>query len=507
MGFIDKNITLKAYLTQKGKEEIIDGNGINITQFLLGDSDSNYTIDSEIFDVVDLSGRDDCLKGVSGDIALKYPVFFSGDTTPTLNFLFNDIIVTNEEILKENSGNDQIKITADFPMLEDIEINVQLSSLTQFRPSTLTYMGETKPFLNNNIIKFFIFQGETETDTLSIAYQDLPLVPSGTTLNSSITQIKIIDSNQPANKAIEDFNVILNGGLIPQITFSTRVQNANLGLNDGRIFIENIRNGQMPYVFSIIRNDNGIIVRNNVLITNINTTEVQNIQSGTYTVRLFDINGYVTERIVVVAEISISPSPLDFTIAKVRDAFDVIPINNGIADLISIQNGSGFPYELQISSSNGQFNRIFNVNTLPFRITQLAPNTYNIVLRKGSATSSVRQLVIGTQVAGNLIIEPIRSTQNINQIVGFRIRNVININNNPHSLSYLYLRIGTTFPRYENVLAVPNLSEGILTITNGLPTPENTFTNRFQNTVRFLEAETNREAIYILQPNESIITI
>ncbi len=506
MGFIDKNITLTAYLTQKGKEAIIDGQGIEISQFLLGDSDANYTNESELFDVVDLSGRDDCLKGISGNITLKYPVFFSGDITPLIDFKFNDTIVLENTITKEDNSSDQIKLISDFPMLDDLELNVSLSSLTAFSPSEITYLGETLPF-TNNIVKFFIFQGEFESNVLTLSYNTIPPVPSGTTLNSISTKVEIINTNQPINKRLDDFSIVVNGGIIPQITFSTRTQNSTAGLNNGRIFIENIRNGQMPYSFTIIRTETNTTIRNNVVISNIQSTEVQNIPSGTYIVRVSDINGYVTERTVVVGELAAPVLPFDFTLTKIRDAFNIQPQNTGAFELTTIQNGSGFPYDLQVSSTNGQFNQIFNVTSLPFRVNNLSPNLYNVILRKGSVSSPIRQITIGTQEIQNLLIEPIRRgfLANPRNIIGFRIRNVISVSARPHSLEYLMRNRLGVFTEFRPTIPIGNSREGILEIFSLEDTQRPFGFFSFLGQVKFIEGGTNREVIYTLTGGDVII--
>lgn len=80
MGFISsgETVTLTGYLTQTGREYLLNNkSGFIITQFSLGDSDSNYFIDNSLVSgfVPDVSGDNfDCIRAISKNINIKYQI-------------------------------------------------------------------------------------------------------------------------------------------------------------------------------------------------------------------------------------------------------------------------------------------------------------------------------------------------------------------------------------------------------------------------------------------------
>lgn len=86
MGYIASSatITLRAFLTQKGRELLINGTDVDVTSafFSLGDSDSNYNVDYGLEPgyVPDLSGDDSgCVRSVAENVGINYNAIYLGE--------------------------------------------------------------------------------------------------------------------------------------------------------------------------------------------------------------------------------------------------------------------------------------------------------------------------------------------------------------------------------------------------------------------------------------------
>ena len=77
-------ITLTAYLTNKGRKFLVSGvkNDIDITKFILGDSDTNYNLTSQTTpipltsgNIPDLSGDNNgCVRSISDDVDINHKI-------------------------------------------------------------------------------------------------------------------------------------------------------------------------------------------------------------------------------------------------------------------------------------------------------------------------------------------------------------------------------------------------------------------------------------------------
>ena len=98
MGFISTGNTLQltAYLTQRGRDLLLNGSENDITGkfFALGDSDANYNVELRLAEgyVPDLTGdNSDCILSLANNVGIKHFVYYSDKTDPVIPTKKNEV--------------------------------------------------------------------------------------------------------------------------------------------------------------------------------------------------------------------------------------------------------------------------------------------------------------------------------------------------------------------------------------------------------------------------------
>jgi hypothetical protein len=149
MGFISTGDTLNlsAYLTQKGRELLLNGIDTDIiaVYFSLGDSDANYKITNSLAQgfVPDLTGDNtDCIISLANNIGIKYPISYNTNIVP---------IVPQIQVMFQRADNNQYYNVLDCLVHLDRIGRYQLyhSSANKLNPNRLTVNNALlSPFSN-----------------------------------------------------------------------------------------------------------------------------------------------------------------------------------------------------------------------------------------------------------------------------------------------------------------------------------------------------------------------
>lgn len=421
MGYI--NINTEGYLTQKGKEELLKGNGLKVKYFLLGDSDINYNIKAnENTFISDISGDNDCTKSLSKQFLPKSFIWVDEIPLPFVRIMIdNETIFPDNIYTKSGSNSEKIELVLDFSVFENSQVIINFSEISDDYLRKIEYNNNTYFPINKNItIPVLIKKESLKSNPLILDFKNIPLSYADEELKKIELNINL--SGETSNIQIPENNpnepllkLIKTGELVSDINFSLSSSNATQNQSDGFITISNITGGIMPYKYDLYKGSN--LLRNNIPIITPQLTNVLNLSSGFYNVFIKDINNISVSGTTEVLNTSVG---ITFDYQIIRNSFDFYP-NSGAINIDNIQGGNG-TYLVDLNRVGGGFNQTYPITNLPINIYNLPAGTYNLTARDTLGITNTKQFNILSITLPNIIITYNNSTREI------KISNVVKIN-------------------------------------------------------------------------------
>ena len=274
---------------------------------------------------------------------------------------------------------------------------------------TITSPGEILPYLESTVgidcsgsnqgvafvgvqggVSDYIFTLEDEFGNVVINESSESLV-SFEALNSGSYFVSVEDGNGCFNSFSNSLSFELLDGQTISVDLDVSGPTCN-ALNDGSITVSNIEGGVAPF--------NTILLLNNFPIYETTLTEAEtltfpDLESSSYTLKIFDVNGCSFESIVFVDQ------PNEFDVSLASSDISCFGLNDGTIDLTI--NGGTAPYTINL---NGQ---LFNTQDA-YVFDNLAVNNYELSIVDQEGCSYNSEVLISQPDSINIMSTSVNST-------------------------------------------------------------------------------------------------
>lgn len=470
MGIV--KINTEAYLTQKGRENLIKGKGNGITKFAIFDSDINYNTEIVATDITDISGDNGCVKSLSGGYEPRNFVWIGGKPTPQPKILIdNRILFDNNTYTKTGSSTEKLTIQLQEKLDYDCIIEVIITKKDKLIEN-IKYEGNVFIFttqidaLNANKIKFNVKINKNQllSSPFYINFESFNSVADK--IKSSTTNFYLSDVTN-TQKALEtndtninyeivipdifDFRLIKNKAIVNTLDFSLLFTENIVSSEFKTLFISNIIGGVAPYKYKLT--NNSVVIKNNISISLTTQENIGSYSYGIYEATLTDNTG---NTVIKQIEFAKPFSQIDFNITKIRDNnASSAKFGNGIIFVNSISGGNGiYSCDVKLSGTTKQTILLDNVDEI--EITDLLDGVFNIVIRDTLGITTTKPITINkiTAPQPNIVLtydymSNILTIQNVVKTNNDTATHTLNINGVVIPLPYfdgIYTYVNTISP-------------------------------------------------------------
>lgn len=467
MGIV--KINTEAYLTQKGRENLIKGRGTSISKFAIFDNDTNYKTEIIPTEIVDISGDDGCVKSLSIGYEPRNFIWVDGKPLPQPKILIdNRILFDNNTYTKTGSSTELLNIQLEEKLEYDCAIEVIMTVTDKLIENIIyndTVLTFENPFIaiNANKLKFNVKINKNQLLSLPfyINFKSFNAIEStilSSTTNFYLSNVtdtpKALESNSSdINYEIIvpetfDFSLIKNKLTVSALDFSLLFTENIVPSEFKTLFISNIIGGVAPYKYKLT-NDADVIIKNNIPIISTTQEDIGSYSYGIYELTITDsLNNTLTKQI----EFTRPFNQIDFNITKIRDN-NGTKFGTGVIFIDVITGGNGiYTCDVKLSGTTKQTLILDNIDEI--EVTDLLDGAYNVVIRDTLGITTTKPITINKTTTPQPNIE---LTYNYSTNV-LTIQNVVKTNNDTATHNLNINGVNIPIPYFNGIYSYTNVN-------------------------------------------------